>query len=82
MGRLLQKDIRELAGLGEPTGLERDVTDGWSGLNLMAMMVSVDFYLETKQERLPTPHPHHTVPPVLPVRSALPIVEPEVPSQF
>lgn len=82
LGHLLQKAIRELAGLGEPTGLERDMTDGWSGLNLMAMMVSVDFYLETEQERLPTPHPHRTVPPVLLVRSALPFVEPEVHSQF
>lgn len=44
LGRLLQKAIRELAGLGEPTGLERDMTDGWSGLNLMAMTVSVNFF--------------------------------------
>lgn len=54
LGRLLQKAIRELAGLGEPTGLERDMTNGWSGLNLMVMMVSVDFFWrQSKRDSLP-----------------------------
>lgn len=45
-------------------------------------MVFVDYYMETEQKRLATPCPHPTLPQALPVRPALPLVGPEVPSVF
>lgn len=53
-----------------------------AGVNLVVVMGLVDFYLETKQERLPTPHPHLMLPPVLPVWPAVASGGPEVPSVF
>lgn len=58
----------------------REMWDGWWGVSPMAVMVVVDFYLDTEQGRLPAPHP--ALPPVLPVWPALPCVGPEVPSVF
>lgn len=55
---------------------------GGGGVNLVVVMGLVDFYLETEEERLPTPHPHLRLPPVLTVWPAVASGGPEVLSVF